>query len=85
MARAFGLPPSMRRHVPVMYDAAGESRKTIPAETSASLPKRCIGTFSATFFTSAHAAPSKRFSCTVRCGRISRPCGEIVTPCAGAR
>src|SRR5262249_21800798 len=39
-----GTAPSTRRHVPDMKAAASESRKTIAAETSDSVPKRLSGT-----------------------------------------
>ena len=41
---AFGAAPSTRRHAPEMNAAAGESRKTIAAATSLSVPSRRSGT-----------------------------------------
>jgi hypothetical protein len=45
--RTCGRAPSMRSTVPLMKDAAGLSRNTMPAEVSASLPKRPSGTVAA--------------------------------------
>ena len=42
--RTLGRPPSTRKVEPVMKEAACESRNTMAAETSASVPKRFIGT-----------------------------------------
>ena len=49
VGRAFGTPPSTRMTEPVMKLAAGDSRKTIAAATSASMPKRCSGTLRVNF------------------------------------
>ena len=42
--RTCGRAPSMRSVVPLMNDAAGLSKNTMPAAASASVPKRPSGT-----------------------------------------
>ena len=59
---AFGAAPSTRRQAPEMKAAAGESRKTIAAETSLSVPRRCSGT------SVVHAAERRR-----HLGRVAGP------------
>ena len=49
MCLALGTPPSMRTVEPVMNAAAGDSRNTTAAETSASVPRRCSGTLRASW------------------------------------
>ena len=44
LTQVLGTPPSTRRAAPVMKAAAGESRKTTAAESSASVPMRFKGT-----------------------------------------
>src|SRR6266478_8155799 len=50
ISRAFGAPPSIRMQDPVMNAAAGDSRNTIEAAVSDSVPNRCSGTLLATSF-----------------------------------
>src|SRR6218665_576728 len=57
--RAFGTPPSTRRVEPVMKAAASDSKKHTAAATSASVPRRCIGTLRSSALMRARTAASE--------------------------
>ena len=65
-ARVAARAPSMRRQAPEMNAAASDSRNTMAAETSASVPSRAAGTCCAAGSGSAASSPRGRCPCRSR-------------------